>query len=185
MKSLFLAAALTALPFTAVQADDLQQRADESRAIAMKFGKALKGELQKAMKSDGPVAAIDVCYQKAPAIAEQLSTETGWQVHRTSLKPRKQAPDAWEIEVLKRFDERRAAGEDPKTIEFYEVTEVDGKPAFRYMKALGTAPLCLTCHGQDIPEGVQAKLNTLYPNDQAVGYEAGQIRGAFTIVQPM
>ncbi len=44
-------------------------------------------------------------------------------------------------------------------------------------------PLCLTCHSKDknIPEQVRAKLAIEYPDDRAVGYELGHVRGAATI----
>lgn len=170
---------------TGLSETEMMQHAADSRAITQEFGKTLKGELQAAIKAGGPVAAIAVCHSKAPAIAQALSQKTGWDIHRTSLKPRRTAPDAWEKEVLLQFDTRQAAGEDPKKIEYYAVVEQAGKPVFRYMKALGTAPLCLNCHGRDIKPEVQAKLHALYPDDQATGYEAGQIRGAFSIVQPL
>ena len=44
---------------------------------------------------------------------------------------------------------------------------------------------CLICHGDNIDSTISTKLNELYPNDKAVGYKAGEIRGAFTITQPM
>ncbi|CAN8142334.1 hypothetical protein THIOSC15_340039 [uncultured Thiomicrorhabdus sp.] len=50
------------------------------------------------------------------------------------------------------------------------------------MKPVMTGGLCLTCHGtaKQIPEGVKAKLADLYPNDKAIDYSEGQVRGAFS-----
>ena len=53
------------------------------------------------------------------------------------------------------------------------------------MKAIPTAALCLSCHGENIPADVDAKLKELYPNDQARGFKEGQLRGAFTLAQPV
>ncbi|MBL6933600.1 MAG: DUF3365 domain-containing protein, partial [Rhodospirillales bacterium] len=54
------------------------------------------------------------------------------------------------------------------------------------MKAIPTDEKpCLACHGGNISEEVAAKLDDLYPQDKARGYNAGDIRGAFTIRQPM
>ncbi len=53
------------------------------------------------------------------------------------------------------------------------------------MKAIPTGGVCLSCHGQRISQPVEAKLERLYPNDRARGYELGDIRGAFTITQPL
>lgn len=166
------------------QADEAA-RLDQARAAAKEFGATLKGELEKAMQAGGPVAATEVCNSKAPAIAKALSDKYGMEVRRTSLKPRATAPQDWEIPVLTAFDERRAKGEDPNAIEFHEVTERDGKPQLRYMKAIGTLPICLTCHGEDLKPEVKAKLESLYPEDKATGYKAGELRGAFSITAPL
>jgi len=40
---------------------------------------------------------------------------------------------------------------------------------------------CLKCHGEDIDPKVAAKLDALYPQDNARGYKVGQVRGAFTL----
>ena len=53
------------------------------------------------------------------------------------------------------------------------------------MKAIPTAELCLACHGTKIDPVVAAKLTELYPRDQARGYKVGDIRGAFTFIEPL
>jgi hypothetical protein len=160
---------------------------DESRTTAAEFMKTLKGELMQAMQAGGPVNAVGVCNLRAPAIAAELGALRGWEVGRTSLKLRNpaNAPDEWERARLESFEQRKRAGEEPAQIEYYEVVEQDGKPVFRYMKAIPTAELCLTCHGEKIDPAVSAKLTELYPRDQARGYQAGDIRGAFTFIEPI
>jgi len=68
-------------------------------------------------------------------------------------------------------------------IEKVEIVNEDGKRTLRYMKALPTQALCLNCHGgpDKIAAEAKAKLTELYPNDKAVGYSEGQIRGALTV----
>jgi hypothetical protein len=193
MKKLISIALLCTVPVSMALAeqDEMKQRAAESKAVVQQFFGKLKGELVSAMKSDGPVKAIEVCNTVAPAIAKAESDKHGWVVGRTSLKTRNpsNAPDAWETAVLKRFEERAAAGESPAKMTYFEVVEQDGKKAFRFMKAIGMPPLdkapCLKCHGENIEPAVAAKLDELYPNDMARGYKPGMIRGAFTITQPM
>jgi hypothetical protein len=190
MKKTALILGVSALLATSASFADAQnndQMVNESRAAIKQFGGQLKGELQKAMKAGGPVNAIQVCNEVAPGIAAKISEEKGWDVARTSLKTRNSgnAPDAWETKVLKSFDERKAAGEDVTKMEYSEVTEVDGKKAFRYMKAIPTAKVCLNCHAAEINPQVEAKINELYPQDKARGYKEGDIRGAFTVIRPM
>ena len=167
------------------QADDVKARTEAARAAAAEFGKRLIGELQKAMGTGGPVAAIEVCNLEAPEIGAQVSQEKGMTVRRTSLKLRQPAnkPDDWELTQLQSFEQRKAAGENPATIEVGEFVESGGKRTFRYMKAIPTAELCLTCHGSAIAPEVSARLKSLYPADAATGFKAGDLRGAFTITQ--
>ena len=70
-------------------------------------------------------------------------------------------------------------------MEHSEVLTADGKSVFRYMKAIPAGELCLTCHGKDIAPDLAAKIRERYPKDRAIGFSLGEIRGAFTITQPM
>jgi hypothetical protein len=164
-----------------------QDRIEASRAVAGSFAAELKEALTKEMAAGGPIAAASVCKQMAPEIAARASEKTGWEVGRTSLKPRNpaNAPDGWEAETLQAFAERKAAGEDPAKLEAWTIAEAGGRKQFRYMKAIPTASMCLACHGTEIEPELRAHLDALYPEDAAVGYREGDIRGAFTITQPM
>ena len=89
------------------------------------------------------------------------------------------------MQTLEFFDAEKAKGADVAKLERSEVANVNGVPTFRYMKAIPTAEPCLTCHGSNVPEPVKAKLAALYPEDRATGYNAGDIRGAFTLSKPL
>jgi hypothetical protein len=86
---------------------------------------------------------------------------------------------------LNDFEARKAKGEDVMPMAHYEVVESNGEKTFRFMKAIPTGEVCLKCHGSDIDPKVKAKLQEAYPEDKATGYKLGDIRGAFTISQPM
>ncbi|MDH4133216.1 MAG: DUF3365 domain-containing protein [Gammaproteobacteria bacterium] len=189
MKSRLLTAVALFSIIAPAMAGDTEDRMSASRMAANDLGGALKTALGAAIKEGGAVNAIQVCNTKAPSIAADLSSKKGWKVARTSLKLRnaRNAPDAWETKVLKEFDARRAKGEDPATLEHGEMVMAGGKHEFRYMKAIAIpadAP-CLQCHGSNIDPAVSAKLKALYPQDNATGYKTGELRGAFTITQPM
>jgi hypothetical protein len=183
--ALALAAAFSAS--TTLADTDTEQRIAESRAAIKAFATQLKGELQEAMKSGGPINAISVCNKSAPAIAKDVSQKYKIHIARTSLKTRNSAnkPDVWEKDVLDSFEEWKAEGKPVGSLEYSEIDEVDGKPVFRYMKAIPTGKLCLKCHGTDIDPNVITKIDSLYPEDKARGFKEGDIRGAFTIIQPM
>lgn len=183
-------AAMVAFSAPARAADagnDATARVEASRAMAKAFAQSLQQALQTAIATGGPLAAIEVCNSEAPAIAARQSVEHGAHVSRVSLKPRNpaDAPDDWQRAVLTRFNAAAATGEPPAKLETWEVVETDGKPTFRYMRAIPTGEMCLSCHGANIAPELAAKLSELYPGDPARGYAAGDIRGAFSIDQPL
>lgn len=157
----------------------------ESREVAREFMQTLGDTLKQQIAAGGVASAIGVCQQVAPALATQYSSDARV-VKRVSLKPRNRqlgVPDGWEKSTLENFDREQQAGKSPAEMEVtaFEVDE-DGN-WFRYMKAIPTQAMCLQCHGsaQQIPDDVKALLRQAYPQDQATGYRAGQIRGAVSI----
>ena len=148
------------------------------------FANALKTELMAGMKEGGPVAAINVCNTKAPEITAHISDLKGRQLSRTSLKVRnpKNAPTDWQKAVLEDFDKQLAEGKDPATISYAEIIEENGNKQFRFMKAIPTKDVCLSCHGKKLSSDISKRLKTLYPEDKATGYKKGEIRGAFVVI---
>jgi hypothetical protein len=184
----YVYACVFALGFSSVVlADEIDKRSKESRIVVGDFMLRLKLELKAAMREGGPGNAIQVCKTKAPKIAAEISEKKGWRVARTSLKLRNplDQPDPWELKVMQEFEKRKASGEEIKTLEYAEIVTTDGKKQFRYMKAIPTEKVCLQCHGSEIEPEEAAALNKFYPHDQAIGFKEGDIRGAFTVTQPM
>lgn len=158
------------------------QRADQATAA---FGAALKSELVNAMQSGGAIEAITVCHTRANAIAAEVSQESGMNVSRVSLKNRNpgNAANEWQQRVLLSFEEQRRSGGRPAILTWNDTVETADGTEFRYMKAIPTGGLCLQCHGGAIAPDVSARLNELYPEDKAVGYNQGDIRGAFLVTR--
>ena len=174
----FLAASTAAL---AGQPTDREQ----AMAATATFGKALKAELVAGMQSGGPMAAIEVCNTRAPAIAESVSLDQGMQVSRVSLRNRNpdNAPNDWQEAVLKNFEERVEMGEDAGGLSWQKTVETDRGREYRFMKAIPTGGVCLACHGKSLAPDVEAKLAELYPEDKATGFSEGDLRGAFVVVK--
>lgn len=157
----------------------------EARKVASQVPPKLLQVLTEEIAKDGPASAMGVCRDKAPLMARAASEQTGWTIKRVSLQNRnpKAVPDAWERAALEEFDRRAAVGESPASLEKADVVTDAGRTEYRYMKALPVQQICLVCHGKAenlLPE-VATQLHTLYPDDKAVGYSLGQIRGAMTI----
>jgi hypothetical protein len=156
---------------------------EQAKGAVQKLGGTLKGELETAMKAGGPVDALTVCQKRAPEIAKSVSEESGMQVGRVSLKNRNPngAANEWQSKVLNEFDSRKAAGEDPNSLVYSDIVDNE----FRFMKAIPTGQVCLSCHGTAISPAVTAKLKELYPKDIATGYKEGDIRGAFVAIKKL
>lgn len=158
----------------------------EARAAIKGLGEGLKEKLMTAMKNGGPVAALDVCNIDAPKIAAERSQASGMDVGRTALKVRNpnNAPDDYEKRVMEGFVSDLKAGADAAKLDRAEVVTQDGKKVFRYMKPIMTAAKpCLACHGSTLNPAVTSKIEELYPEDQATGFSAGDMRGAFTVTK--
>lgn len=149
-----------------------------STRIIKQFGKSLKQELVSAMSDGGPVNAIAVCSEKAPEIAKTYSVED-WHIKRVSDKYRNpdNMADDHEKNILMKF-----ATAD--TLNYYdEFILVDSVRRYNYYQPIRVNQLCLKCHGDGaaLDSKVKAKLQELYPDDNAVGYAENDLRGMFVV----
>lgn len=158
----------------------------ESRSLAQQLGSELKAELTRAMVDDGPVGAISVCRDKAPAIAARLSVQTGATVGRTAMKVRNpaNAPDGMQRILLDQFASELASGKFQGPLEAAFELNRGGQVERRYMRAIPMEGLCVACHGKVLAPDLAAAIAALYPADQATGFEPGQLRGAFSVTWP-
>jgi len=183
--AILLLSLISACGNNTISYQEIGERTHQSKEIAKKFGMQLKSKLQAAMKEGGPINAISVCNEQAPLIAKKLSEETGWDIHRTSLKPRARKPDDWETAIMQDFTTRLDNGDKFDSLSSHAITKYNGKPSFRFMQAIETQKVCLVCHGENIAEPIKTKIAELYPNDVATRFKEGDIRGAFSIIQPL
>ncbi|MCK9996471.1 MAG: DUF3365 domain-containing protein [Candidatus Krumholzibacteria bacterium] len=171
------------MPATSTVAET-EQNLEVCRAATKKLEGALKSALMSAMGKDGPVVALNVCHDEAEAIAKQICEEDGLEVGRTSQKFRNpsNAPDGWENAGLETFAARITAGENFQDMEMWAtVINAEGGRTFRYLRAIRTGSLCLECHGDDPIPHIAEILADLYPEDHALGFSAGDMRGAYTV----
>ncbi|MDG0979787.1 MAG: DUF3365 domain-containing protein [Halieaceae bacterium] len=178
---------ITVLSFTTLQVSADQNNAQteltqQAKQLVAQFAGQLKPQLKQALQSGGAAHAVSVCAETAPAIAKNLSVESGWIIRRASDKnrnPEAQA-DTWE---QARIDAFKAAvlADDTQGLEYSEQTT----EGFRYAKAQLTEGLCLTCHGKELTDSTSQALNKFYPEDRAQGYGLGDVRGIFSLTKPL
>jgi hypothetical protein len=182
-----LLAAAATLPAAESAAPGPEELAGQAKAAVKDLATSLKSELIVAMEAGGAVQAIEVCHSRAPAIAADISERQGLEVYRVSQRNRNpdNAPADWQSAVLEDFEARLEAGEDPDSVAWQEVAEMEGGREYRFMKAIPTGGLCLQCHGNAIAPDVAARISELYPDDRAIGFEPGDLRGAFVVTKDL
>jgi hypothetical protein len=155
---------------------------EKSSALADRFQEQLKGELSAALQSVGPVGAIGVCQSVAPAIAQDLSSESGALVQRIARRNRNPGgalPDDM-ASLYSQLEESPMADGAPRAVHAVR----DGQ--LTYMRAiLMQEKPCTVCHGTDIEPGLQAAIDKAYPMDKATGFKPGELRGAFVVEWPI
>lgn len=152
-------------------------RIARAQAALLPLKKSLQGALKGAM-AEGPETAVKVCNTKAMPLTE-AAEKNGVKLGRTSHKLRNpnNAPADWMRPLYAKLQEAEAGVP-------YLIAELpDG--SFGYLEPIVTQPLCLTCHGSDVPPAVKKVLAEKYPKDEARGFAAGQLRGAWWAVLPV
>ena len=149
----------------------------KAQAVAAKDAlfKRLSTRLMEAMGNGGPAAAIEICSREAPRLAEEVGKEHAVSIGRTSFKLRnpKNSPPEWARPLI----EQRAA--EPKFVDL-----PDGRTGA--LLPIKLKAQCLACHGptEQIADEVKSQLAKLYPDDQATGFQEGDLRGWFWVEAP-
>ena len=150
---------------------------DTGKEIASATFLALSGELQKAMKSGGVEHAISYCNLNAADITDSLSAKYNADIKRTSLKFRNPTnkPSPTEVRILHQLENEKKRGEAmlPQVLS-------DGSSKTFYAPII-VQDMCLKCHGQKSNIENYERIKELYPNDLAIGYKQGDLRGMWSI----
>lgn len=144
--------------------------------LLMPFKSNLKRALVNGMEA-GPVEAIKACSVAAPHIAEGLSID-GVAMGRSSHKLRNpdNAPQGWLAPILGAYADG-SAELAPRAVSI-------GSDRAGYAEPIRMQFMCLTCHGETLPPGIEERIEALYPDDQATGFKEGDFRGVFWVEFP-
>jgi len=144
------------------------------------LGKALKENVGKRLKEDpSGVKAAEFCSKEAKKVAKEAMKDfpKNIKVRRTSLKYRNEhnKPDEIDTKILTQMEEALKA----KTLEKKpKVVDVNGTK--RVYVPLIVEKACTKCHGdvEKMNPKVKEIISKAYPNDKAVGFKEGDLRGA-------
>ncbi len=159
-----------------VSADELSgkmrfryRRAERAR---QDLAKTLFGRLSEVLPSEGPASAIEVCNLEAQGMTDEVGEKHDVQIGRTSFRLRnpENTPPDWAREfmlVAKRVDEQVVLKNQHGGVAVFTPIHLQEK--------------CAACHGPEdrLGEDVKAALAERYPEDEATGFEPGDLRGWF------
>jgi hypothetical protein len=156
---------------------------EQSKPIAQEFRDQLMRELQKAISAGGTTGAIEVCKTVSAAMEVDFQRRNPriQRIRRISLKnrnPETHTPTSAEWQWLKVSEQvARSGAQIPPAV----LTEQTGITVL--FPILIQSETCLLCHGDTstFEGGLVEALGQHYPQDQATGYQLGDLRGALAI----
>ncbi len=134
-------------------------------------------------RGEDPVAVFLAYADHVPGWGKTISDAAQIDFSRTALGVRNpsNAPDAWERQQMEQMSFMLDTGLDPETFEIAEVVTEGEEKVFRWMRPVIMGEACLACHGEQIDPRVRQLLGQEYPLDEAMGYAAGQLGGAYSV----
>jgi hypothetical protein len=156
--------------------NDTQKAQQELVATAVNaLAAEMMGELTAALDAGDPSAAIAVCKEKAPVVASNITANYGVKIGRTSHKLRNAANVA-------------PAWADPFVADLAEDPTYLAGPngELGALLPIKLRAECQMCHGpaEEIDNDIMAAISEVYPDDHAVGFVEGDLRGWFWVEAP-
>ncbi len=163
--------------------------AEEDRKVYLKKGKevaaqtftALSGKLQSALKEGGVPGAIDYCHLNAIPIIDSLSKVHNAAIRRATLKARNKLDQATTQEKQILLDYEKQLSEKKTLAPLVEKNRTNNISFYAPIKVNA---FCMQCHGklgETITEENYNLIKEKYPNDKAIGYSDGDLRGMWRI----
>lgn len=152
--------------------------------IGMTYAKSTKATLGKnlmgAIQKVGVLHALSFCNVQAMPLTDSMSTKHNAKIKRVSDKYRNPKNEANEEELnyISLYKQILENGEQPEPI----VVEENENVNFYY--PIVTNDMCLKCHGtpgQEIQPKTLERIQALYPQDNAIGYDVNEVRGMWSI----
>lgn len=164
----------------------MELAAEKGKQIVADAFQLLSSNLQNAIQQGGISNALPYCSVAAQPLTRSVGEPKGVTVRRFTHKPRNPQGKANEMEmaVLAHWQRLLPTTNAPAAL----ATNISpGKVTF-FAPIVLSQPLCLNCHGQpgkDISPEHVALIDKLYPQDQAKGFEMGDLRGGWRVDFPI
>lgn len=158
---------------------------DTARYIAGQAFQAMSGVLMRKIQEEGALAAMEFCSVQALPLTDSVSSAQGVRIQRLATRYRNpaNAANTEEQAIIANWEAAVARGDKPMP----QYKKVDDRIDW-YGAITIPHPRCLDCHGLlsegDIFPEVLEAINKRYPNDKAVNFELGDVRGMWKISFP-
>ena len=158
----------------------LAQFAAQADSVTVLSQQALMQRLTSHIAAEGFGGAVTYCSGNALPIMDSLSATHGLEISRISSKYRnpKDQPVGEEATLLQGTEARVQAGQPA-----HDTVMVQEGHLVYYKPILVAMPTCLKCHGTaaDRDSLASLRIHERYPDDKAVGYQLGDLRGAWRV----
>lgn len=156
---------------------EIEERYKRAELARQDLAQTLFGRLSAVMSSGGPAQAVGVCNLEAQGLTDEVGEEHDVRIGRTSFRLRNpdNTPPDWarEFELVEnRVDEQVVLKNQNGGVAVFTPIHLQAK--------------CAACHGMKdrMNADVKAVLAERYPEDEATGFEPGDLRGWFWAEAP-
>jgi hypothetical protein len=140
----------------------------------------LRSALLNAIGSHGMEGAITFCNEKAFPITAIYADSVV--IKRAAMRYRNpdNQPDSLESAVMEEMERQLISG-----VPTVKMIRSDSSDEIHFFKPILLQAMCLNCHGnpgQDIQSSTLSRIQQLYPDDRAVNFKEGDLRGVWHII---
>ncbi len=165
---------------TLSEAERTQYREQGRRIAQATFG-VLSSNLMQAAQAGGVANAVNYCQVAAYPLTDSMAQAMQASVRRTALRYRNpaNAPSATERRVLEQYEAQMARSQAPKAR-----VQPWGADSVAFFAPIILMEACSKCHGtpgEDIAAEDYALIQEKYPEDRAIGFAVGDLRGMWSI----
>ncbi|ADR22381.1 hypothetical protein MATR_37730 [Marivirga tractuosa] len=164
------------------EADIINRTRKLGDSITKQAASVFMSKISQQYAEGGYKAAAKFCSMQAYPLTDSLANEYKVFLKRVSNKNRnpKNIPSVIEKQVLEAYEYSVKQGDDiAANVQFIR----PGDTILYNNPIKIPSELCLNCHGSSsqISKEVQAILKQEYPNDKAIGYKVGDLRGMWSL----
>lgn len=167
-------------PDLSVQNVDLNTLLAKGQEYVNTTQMALGKNLMQEINNKGTVAALNFCSENAIPLTKNSVSNDTVKIKRVSDRNRNPVNSA-NAQEQKYIEQAKRLLEQGKAVS-PDIFTHDGVAVGYY--PIITNQMCLQCHGtpdQELKLDTHNRISQLYPNDKAIGYKSGELRGIWVV----